>query len=469
MKPLCDGRIVIIGGGPAGLGAAATLHRFGYDDWVLYEKEPGMGGLSASFADEQGFTWDLGGHVTFSHYDRFDRLLDGLIAPEGWFEHERESWVRIFNTWVPYPFQYNIRLLPAAQREACLAGLARAAENRSDEPYANFEDFIHRIFGTGIAEIFMLPYNYKVWAYEPKKLAVDWIGERVAVPDLERIRRNIAEERDDVSWGPNNRFRFPRHGGTGAIWDALARQLPAERLKGGCPVRAVAPRKKELTLANGGTDRYDHLINTAPLDLLVGTTGEREWMDLAAGLTHSAIHVVGVGLKGSAGPEMREKCWMYFPEDNNPFYRVTHFSHYSTFNVADIDRQWSLMCEVSESPDKPVDRDGVAEETVNGLLATGLIDSANEVSHTWVRRVEHAYPTPTPGRQDVLEPLLQSLLERDILSRGRFGAWKYEVGNMDHCYMQGVEAVCHLLFGTPELTVWHPGFVNNPGRPLVTR
>ena len=46
---------------------------------------------------------------------------------------------------------------------------------------------------------------------------------------------------------------------------------------------------------------------------------------------------------------------MYFPEDNCPFYRATVFSNYSPNVVAKPGQQWSLMLEVSESPDKPVD------------------------------------------------------------------------------------------------------------------
>ncbi len=42
-----------------------------------------------------------------------------------------------------------------------------------------------------------------------------------------------------------------------------------------------------------------------------------------------------------------------------------------------------------------------------------------------------------------------------IWSRGRFGAWLYEIGNMDHSCMQGVEWVDHVLSGAPE-TVWIP-------------
>ena len=81
---------------------------------------------------------------------------------------------------------------------------------------------------------------------------------------------------------------------------------------------------------------------------------EELWLfqvDAVAALRHSSTHVIGVGLHGRPGPHLAGKSWMYFPEDDCPFYRVTHFSHYSPNNVPDITRYWSLMAEVSESAD----------------------------------------------------------------------------------------------------------------------
>jgi hypothetical protein len=186
----------------------------------------------------------------------------------------------------------------------------------------------------------------------------------------------------------------------------------------------------------------------------------RDWAELASGLLHSAVHVVGVGIEVVAPPFLKDKCWIYFPEANTPFYRVTHFSHCSPQNVDDIARHWSLMAEVSESPDKPVDASRVVEDTLRGLCVTELLEEPKHVTHTWTRRVEYGYPTPTPGRDGILNRLLPELEEKDILSRGRFGAWKYEVGNMDHSFMQGVEAVERLLLGKPEVTLWNPDEVN---------
>jgi len=151
---------------------------------------------------------------------------------------------------------------------------------------------------------------------------------------------------------------------------------------------------------------------------------------------------------------------MYFPESDCPFYRVTVFSHYSPSNVPDSSRYSSLMAEVSESPTKPVDRERIVEDTLQGMLKTGLIHDRAIVHHVWHRRLEHGYPTPSLHRDRALHAVLPVLNECNVFSRGRFGAWKYEVSNQDHSFAQGVEVVESWLHGAPELTVVRPEVVN---------
>ena len=45
-------RIIIIGGGPAGCGAAHRLAQLGYTNWHLYERDAVFGGLSGSMTDQ---------------------------------------------------------------------------------------------------------------------------------------------------------------------------------------------------------------------------------------------------------------------------------------------------------------------------------------------------------------------------------------------------------------------------------
>ena len=151
---------------------------------------------------------------------------------------------------------------------------------------------------------------------------------------------------------------------------------------------------------------------------------------------------------------------MYFPESNCPFYRVTVFSNYSKNNVPDIQNFWSLMTETSESPKKPVDRKNLIQETIQGLINTQLVGSESDVVSTWMYSADYGYPTPSKSRDAALNQVLPYLDQLNIYSRGRFGAWKYEVSNQDHSLMQGVECVNRILLGIPETTVYFPSVAN---------
>ncbi len=460
---------LILGGGPTGIGAACQLLKQ-QQDFHLLEAEPIFGGLSASFVDEQGFTWDLGGHVLFSHYATFDQYMEQALGTDGWLTHERESWVWIRKHWVPYPFQNNLHRLPPEERWQCVQGLLDAHRTQADgkPPPASFLDWINRTFGNGVAELFMIPYNFKVWAFPAEKLDYHWIGERVAVPDLDTVLKGICTGRDQVSWGPNATFRFPKYGGTGAIWTALGKRIPQANYSLSSPVVRIDAQNRTATTDAGEIWHYRYLISTMPLNQLIKLSGGVVPAASAKALRYSSTHLIGIGLEGCPPEFLKTRGWMYFPESNSPYYRVTVFSNYSPNNVPQPGEQWSLMAEIAESEEKPVNPAELKDQTLQALQEDGLIPAGSRPVSVVHRYLPQGYPTPFLGRDAIVNPVLRQFELSGIYSRGRFGAWKYEVANQDHSFAQGMECARRLVENGDESlepTLFSPHTVNSRKNP----
>jgi UDP-galactopyranose mutase len=306
------------------------------------------------------------------------------------------------------------------------------------------------VFGEGIARHFMRPYNFKVWATPPEEMAATWIAERVSVIDYERALRNVREGRDDAAWGPNNRFVFPAVGGTGEIYTRAAAKLKG-CIRYGQEVVSVDPAAKRVRLSDGEEVGYGRLVSTVPLDRLVEILSDcpQSLRSAATKLRHSSVYMVGVGYAQALDDD---KSWMYFPQDHAPFYRATNFAKYSPANVpgADIGRYSAYMTETSFSPEKPVSRAGLEDEVEQGLRRAGVVAGTPRAVSIHVETIDYAYPVPTLGRDEALRTIQPWLMEQDIYSRGRFGSWRYEIGNMDHAVKMGVDVARALVKGSEE-------------------
>ncbi|HMP74739.1 MAG TPA: FAD-dependent oxidoreductase [Kiritimatiellia bacterium] len=451
-------RILIIGAGPTGLGAAHRLHELGHPSFLVVDALPYVGGLATSFYDDRGFTWDLAVHVAHSHYHYVDRLMDQIL-PDGFYHHLRRSWVREYGAWIPYPFQYNVRHLPDAARKECVEGLS-ALRGKDKPAIRNFRDWIMATAGAGIAKHFMLPYNRKIWTVDPSEMNAHWLGDRVPATDFDRVVKNIAEARDDVSWGPNSTFQFPKTGGTGAIWNALAARLPADRIRLSTRVTGLDVKRRLATFMDGSTFAYDHLISTMPLVNLTRMTGSDDLHRRAAGLRHTTVHVVGVAPPFRIPEALQDKTWIYTPEEACPFYRVTPFSIFSPAHTPDPDRYCSFLCEISRPAGDATRTEDLVAPTLAGLREIGLVEVNPADTHLYLMRAEFGYPIPTLDRDAILADVLPELESLHIYSRGRFGGWKYEAANMDHSIMQGVEAANRIVLDEPEITLASPHVVN---------
>lgn len=245
----------------------------------------------------------------------------------------------------------------------------------------------------------------------------------------------------NVDGGANSEFKFPLQGGTGGLFSKFTPYIE-DHLSLEHEMVEVDTSNKVVRFSSGKETSYDILINTSPLDqfILSMTPRNRSLIEAAKSLRHSGVLSAGIGIRK---PCPSDKCWMYFPEDNCCFYRVTYFSNYSPRNVPNAQYYYSLMCETSYSECKCEDKDTIMEKTIDGLINVKLIDKADTslIDATHVIQADYAYPIPTLDRDKALHTIQPYLEKRGIYSRGRFGAWKYEMSSMDQSIMQGVEAI----------------------------
>lgn len=448
--------VVIAGAGPTGLGAAWRLTELACvlgdsTEWMLVEQSDDVGGMAVTHASD-GFTWDVGGHVLFPHYRYVDALLDEVVEHWDRVTPVRGAWVA--GRFVPYPLQQNLAALPVAMTDRILADLEQPVP---EAPPRHFADFLEHQFGRTLCDAFFVPLNRKMWATDPAEMAFDWVDQRSGstatnVPRLDRdaVRADVASGRLRPAWTPDTWIRYPR-GGTGTIWSAVARRLPADRLRLATEITAVDALRRRVHLGSGDSIAYEHLVSSMPLDsLLRRVRGLPQATQRASRLRTAAVHVVGVGLRGRPIDGLRDVCSLYVADPDLPFWRITLLGNYSRSCVPDDDH-WSLLCEVNVPDATQSTPPAVVDGVVDGLVRLGFVDRARIVT-TWSRSITHGYPVPTSETAETVAAITSELERHGIIARGRFGGWRYDVSNQDHAFMQGLEAIDRICSGTPEVT-----------------
>ncbi len=446
-----SGGIVILGAGPTGLGAAYRLRERGEGGFEIFERSGQVGGLATSFTDPKGWTWDVSGHIIFSGYKYFNEFL-GKVLGDGIRWIDRESWIRFEDRYVRYPFQNHLSSLPEQAMLECLIGLVESQTIDKDRAFRNFEEWVLAKFGSGVAKHFMNPYNFKVWATPLSEMGYYWIAERVSVVDWRKaIEATLLPRATD--WGPNAKFGYPLHGGTLGLWKGVLPFLGDDRVRYHKRAVSIDEEKREIAFSDGATRKYDRLLSTMPLDALVARLvhAPEKVRAAATKLLFNRLFSVGVGLKR---PSPSDKNWIYFPNPKTPFYRMTYLSNYSPEIVpgGDTSKYFSILTETSYSKFKPLPDGDFGKVVVEALVAEGILQPSDVslIETVFLIHAGHSYPIPSVDRNPALETIHAYREPRGIFSRGRFGAWKYEIGNQDHSLMQGVELVDRWLDGTEE-------------------
>lgn len=353
-----------------------------------------------------------GGHWVFGG----DQILNaGLAGFAGWRRYRRKSSVffpesRLF---VPYPLQYNLRLLDPTLAAWALDEMRRGAAAPPSAGNLTMASWMEHVFGQTLTELFFGPFHELYTAGLWRKIAPQ-DGYKSPV-NLAMVERGMREAAPDA--GYNNTFLYPE-GGLSAFADALAARADA---RCGMKVVRIDPKARKVEFADGGTVSYSQLVSTLPLHQMLALTkidpGQRPDPS-------TAVLVLNLGgVRGAACPDDH---WVYVPRSRSGFHRVGIYSNVDAgFVPAGLPNRASFYIERAFPSGQAPDSAEVAaysQSVLDELIEWSFLESAEAIHATWV---DVAYTWSWPG-STWRESSIEKLGEAGILMTGRYGKWKFQ-------------------------------------------
>ncbi|MBV9745731.1 MAG: FAD-dependent oxidoreductase, partial [Acidobacteriia bacterium] len=324
-----------------------------------------------------------------------------------------------------------------AIKDCCADGILEASVPLAESKAAprNFEEFIYKVWGAGIAKHFAIPYNRKLWAVPLEEMETSWLGGRVPLPDLEEIIEGALSPKPKPM-GPNARFGYPLRGGFQALMDAWLPHLKGE-LQLNSRVLKVSPSRHTVTLDSGETIPYKYLVSTMPLPVLIAQMGDEapaEIREAAGSLRYVSVRCVHIGV---GRENLTEKHWIYYPEDT-VFHRI--FVQGNASPHCNPPGGFGLTCEITYSPHKPLpcDGDDLIRRCIEDCHKVGFFRPEDPVWAAAQCDLPFAYVVYDHGRAAAVAHIREWLEQRQILLSGRYSEWEYY--NSDHAFLAGKNA-----------------------------
>lgn len=446
-----DKKVLVIGGGPAGLAATYDLAKRNIPV-TCFEGDKMVGGISRT-VEYKNFRFDVGGHRFFTKIPSVSKLWHEILGDD-FLTRPRISRIFYGRKFFYYPLRpvnalsglglwQSIRIVVSYLRAKLFPG----------KEESTFAQWVTNRFGAELYSIFFKTYTEKVWGIPCTEIQAEWAAQRIKGLSLWTLISNTLFKSTNVVKTLINEFQYPRLG-PGQMYETMAAK--AQEI-GACiklrhrvlTIQHEANHIQSLQVANeqgvtnnvAGTD----FISTMPITELIlhlHPKPPEEVINAAQSLRYRSLLTVNLLLNRK---EKLPDTWIYIHDPQIKMGRIQFFANWSPFMVPDENHSsvgLEYFCSEGDSLWSASEKD-LLDLGKKEVEALGLVKQ-EEIIDGFIIKMAKCYPVYDRTFQKNLSIIQNYLIQFDNLQLcGRYGLFKYN--NMDHSILTALYAVENIL------------------------
>lgn len=465
-------KVIIIGGGVAGLSAALELVRTPDTEIIIYEMEDHVGGLSRTL-ESNGNRIDIGPHRFFSKSDlviNFWKKIDKDLLKK-----DRITRIYFLNKFFDYPIKLSLKtFLNLGFIRTFKIGMSFLKSSLFKiKNEKNLEDFFINRFGKELYLTFFKGYTEKVWGISCNEIPADWGAQRVKDLSIGKAVINalksslklmkITEKNNETSL--TEFFYYPENG-AGTMCEKMAAEFKNHGGK-------IFTNKKVISIKNSqnkieeiliedlitqeiSSEKVDYLISSMPVKDLINAIENKpdDVLEVANNLLYRELILLGLVFKKFKDKPLLDN-WIYLQDRNIKAGRTEIYNNFS-INMLKDKNTISLGLEYFCNKDDDMwhkSNEDLINIGIQELVQMNFFQPEDFIEGT-VYRIEKAYPAYFGSYSKFNEIKEFVDIFENLFLIGRNGMHKYN--NMDHSVLTGFMAAKCIIEGNKDKTsIWN--------------